>query len=338
VLGALVLSAISPFGIVVVAAVLGCLVALDFLRSGRRLPGGTPTALIHSGPLQGGQDIAGAHFLAGTAQSRAFPRLLAVLLGGLPLLFYDLWISHSDPLLAGWNAQNLTPSPPAWDLLLSFSPVLILAFVGAWSGGIRSAGGRIAGVWAVLAFFFLAIPFGLQRRFMVGLYVPLAVLALFALDRIGKKWRVRGTRLIGLVLLLSIPTNLLVLLAGVHGAQTLDQRLYLTAAENQAMDWLEENTPPDALVLAAPETGLFLPAQTGRRVIYGHPFETVNAEWEKASVIAFFETGNEAYLFERDVDYIFYGPREDALGDSLPLRVLETVFDSGDVTIYQVKR
>ena len=41
------------------------------------------------------------------------------------------------------------------------------------------------------------------------------------------------------------------------------------------------------LILSSPEMGLFIPAQTGRRVLYGHPFETVNADAEKDLVLVF---------------------------------------------------
>ena len=61
---------------------------------------------------------------------------------------------------------------------------------------------------------------------------------------------------------------------------------YLTQDETAALNWLKDNTAADAVILAGPEMGLFIPAQTGRRVIYGHPFETVNAELEEENVLA----------------------------------------------------
>ncbi len=48
--------------------------------------------------------------------------LIAIGSGGLPLLIYDLWVTQTNPMLASWNSQNITPSPPIWDTLISFSP------------------------------------------------------------------------------------------------------------------------------------------------------------------------------------------------------------------------
>jgi len=50
--------------------------------------------------------------------------LLLVLIGGAPLMLYYVWIAAYDPVIAIWNAQNLTLSPPLWDLLVSLSPAL----------------------------------------------------------------------------------------------------------------------------------------------------------------------------------------------------------------------
>ncbi len=69
------------------------------------------------------------------------------------------------------------------------------------------------------------------------------------------------------------------------------RRLYLTRGEVQALDWIRQNTNPGDLFLASPETGLLIPAYTGRRVLYGHPFETVDAEIQRKTVESYFSDG-----------------------------------------------
>jgi hypothetical protein len=70
-------------------------------------------------------------------------------------------------------------------------------------------------------------------------------------------------------------------------------------------------------------------------VLYGHPFETVDAEGQEQALIAFFEAGgDDHFLSERGVDYVFYGPRERELGEfSIP--GLEPIFSSGGVELYR---
>jgi len=320
-LAALLLSVINPFGIVIVLIVLGGTLGVRFLlaRLGRASPQ-LRTPLL---------------------------ALFAVLLGGLPVLVYDVWVTYTNPVFAAWNAQNLTPSPPWWDTLVSLSPALLLALIGAgWlirkqirteentPSALAEQNWLVPVVWAGLGLVLLYLPFNLQRRFMMGLYVPVAALAVVGLDALAKHRRRFRLGMI-LVLTLSLLTNVVVLLSGLYGARTHDLAIYLTAGETDALAWIEENTPEDALILSSPEMGMFIPAHTGRRVLYGHPFETVDAEEQEQALIDFFQAGgDDHFLSERGVDYVFYGPRERDLGDfSIP--GLEPIFSSGDVELYR---
>ena len=76
------------------------------------------------------------------------------------------------------------------------------------------------------------------------------------------------------------------------------------------MDWLNENTDPDVLILADEEVGLLIPSITGRRVLYGHPFETVNAENERKYLREFIVIDQddrfyEKTITEREIEVIF---------------------------------
>jgi len=314
-LTSLLLAIISPFGVVVVLVILGGLFMWElggniYQRYRRKI----------------GVDLSWLRTIS--------LRWVLVFLFGIPLLLYYLWVVYSDSVLAGWNAQNLTSSPPPWDLLLSLSPALILALVGGgilWRRSDRQL--RLLLVWIILGIVF-----------MVGLFFPIASLA-----GIGIAWieseKPRTAGVLGkLVLLLSFPTTLLVLLFSQYGVQSHDPLLYLSRGEAQALEWIQSNTSPDALILASPETGLFIPARTGRRVIYGHPYETVNAVVEKQVVARFFQGVDDDerfyidFLSQRQVDYVFLGPRERQLGNLHALELLSLVYSTGDVEIYEYSR
>ena len=106
--GALVLSVINPFGVIIVLMVLGG----DLLW----------------------------RLVTKAWSFDIFWQIFVVALLGLPVLAYDVWVTMVDPIFAGWNAQNLTPSPPVWDVLISLSPALLLALAGFW-GMLRKRGG-----------------------------------------------------------------------------------------------------------------------------------------------------------------------------------------------------
>jgi hypothetical protein len=111
----------------------------------------------------------------------------------------------------------------------------------------------------------------------------------------------------------------------------------MTRDERLAMAWLADNAPPNGLVAAAPDTGLYIPGWSGQRVFYGHPAETASAERREAELRAFFATGDISEL-PYVPDYVFYGARERALhaGDWQPGDQWPVAHREGTVTIYAV--
>ena len=323
ILASLILGIILPFGIILAVVVLGGLVVWDIWE---RL-----------GPVKR-KSWRSEIITDSLRRSDYFRKIIGILIGGFPILIYEIWITQSDPLLANWNAQNLTISPPVWDLFISLGITLILAAPGAWvAWKKKNTAARILIVWSCLGLLMLYAPLGLQRRFMLGLYVPLAGLAGIGLDFLFPMRKRLAFAAICLVVILVIPTNVMIIMGGIQAVQNKDARLFLSAEEKEGLDWIAANTPQNALILASPEMGLYVPAYTGRRVIYGHPFETVNAEQMEASVVNYFEGSNdkEALADLSDVDYVFYGLRERKLGNLLIGPELTEVFSAQDLQIFE---
>ncbi len=277
-------------------------------------------------------------------ESRKFiwqPQIFSLLLGGV-LLLYQYWATVTDPVLAGWNKQNITPAPPVWEFIIGFSPALVPAIWtirDQWRAGAGEKN-KLLVIWVLVGAGLIYFPFSLQRRFMFALFVPVAGLAVQGLMSLLVDKKIRQ-RLWLVLLILSLPTNVFILLAGLFGVQTQNPKLYLTGDEKAALDWVSQNTEEDALILSSPEMGLFIPAQTGRRVLYGHPFETVDAEAEKGFVESFYSDRfdsiqEEKFIDELGIDYVFYGPREADLGHFDELDDLVPVFNQGEVTLFAV--
>jgi hypothetical protein len=299
----LALAIVQPFAVVIVYATLGVSLLLRWQRDGR-----IPWPQVWMA------------FIAGAVT--------------LPLSVYTLWVTQADPVLRGWTAQNVTPSPPVWDYALGYGLVLALAVPGAVVAIRRRTDlDLLLLAWVGVTAIALYAPFALQRRLSLGLHIPLAILAAMGLARLTKRRLVTG-----LAFAATLLTTLLVVVLAIGGGMKHDSKLFVSADEAAAMDWLHEHTPRDAVVLASPEMGLFIPAWAGRRVVYGHPFETVNAEQTRARVETFFASGTsraerDAMLTGWNVAFVFVGPRERALGmTELPGR---EVFHNATVTICQ---
>ena len=318
------LALIQPFAVPALFLILGAFLGLRGLRGLQNRQQGRiawPTLRAEVGPL----------FLAGLAAA--------------PILLYDAWVVRTNPALAGWNAQNLTPSPPVWAYLVGYGLLLPPALLGAVRAARRrSDGDLLLLAWVGVTAPLLYAPFPLQRRLVLGLHIPLALLAEAGLQAMVTQGRPRLAR--GLAAA-TLPGTAFLLLLSLIGGLSRSDLLFLTRGERAALDRLADHPLRATLVLAAPETGLFIPAWSGQRVLYGHPFETVRAEAMKEKVAAFFAptatlASRQALLRSYDVDYLLVGPRERVRmgGRDLPVEALglTAVWSEGDVTLYKAIR
>lgn len=230
--------------------------------------------------------------LAGRDRRLPWPGLLvavAAAAGAAPLMLYDLYISRTNPALAAWSAQNLTPSLPPWNYALGYGLVLVLA-LGGIAVAARCRQPLFLLSWVGSAAVLLYVPFALQRRFITGLHVPLALLAALAVEQLlwpRVRPRRRGTVTAALVAFTAL-TNLFVPLVAVAGVARGQPPLVMSRGEAAACAWLHQHTAWTDTVLAPAQVGQFIPAWAGNRVVYGHPFETIEAETKLAQVTRFY--------------------------------------------------
>lgn len=329
------------------------LVYYDLLASGARwrqfplvFAFGLALAVIQPFAVVVGAAISVGYLLWEWIETRRWPALPAAVgfaAGGGAFLLYQYSAIQSEPILSLWNAQNLTPTPPAWDVLIAFSPALILAAAAIiYLFRNRQAGRCKLFVIMIIAGIALAyFPFSLQRRFLLGYFIPCAFLGVMAIIQVsGVKSRLRSG-LAAALLLLSMGTNLLVLLGGLSAIPRHDPMLFITKDENLAFAWMSAQERQAGPILASAETGMFIPAYTGWRVVYGHPFETVHAEQRKADINAIFDGSMSAgdiemYLVRNRIRYIFWGPREQLIRTDNPFEEYDIAYQNSGVTIYRL--
>jgi uncharacterized membrane protein len=107
-----------------------------------------------------------------------------------------------------------------------------------------------------------------------------------------------------------------------------------------ACTWLDQHTHWTDTVLAPTDVGQFVPAWAGNRVVYGHPFETIEAKEKEAEVDRFFTTGTpssqrRAILARYGVRYVLLPrPMPDLEAPDLGL---VPVWNRGDTTLLAVE-
>jgi hypothetical protein len=259
-------------------------------------------------------------------------------LAAAPWLVQAALITMRHPTLALWNAQNQTPSPPVWDAAIAGGVLLLLAIPGAVvAARRRTPRDVIVLLWLGLGTLALYAPFSLQRRLSIGLWMPLTLLAGLGLRRVV--WPRVGPRLrplVGAGLAVALVTSNLLVVAATLGAVAARQPdIFMTRAQAMALDWLRANAGR-GLVAAPPAQALWVPARTDARVIYGHPFETVQADERKAEVEAFFagDVPGPAFVAEQRVAYILAQSSGDARWVAPADWVWRVVFEQDGVVIY----
>jgi hypothetical protein len=275
---------------------------------------------------------------------------IALAAGGGPFLVNAYLASIHNPAFSAWSAQNQTPSPPPWDYALGYGVVLLLALGGLWVALRR----RRASDWLLVAWtgstaVLLYLPFSLQRRLVIGLVVPLGLLATMGWAWLSARHQAhaparadrqrRSFLRAPVVWSLAGMTHLFVVVIALVGTLSHHSALYLGDDERGGLAWLAVHAAPDALVLAGPETGLYIPAWAGQRVWYGHRFETVGADRRRAQVEAFYRDGDQSLLQGSPplrADYVWYGPRERALSQGRwePDPAWRPVYARGAVVVY----
>jgi len=262
-------------------------------------------------------------------------------LGGGIWVAYDYWILRSHPVLAAWTAQNQTLSPPIIDYLFGYAVILVPGMIAIFRArSYRSPEGRLMLAWAVAGALLLYAPVAFQRRLALGLFYPLAALAALGIVSVAGSRR-RVAMILMVVILAGLPSNLLAAAAGPVQVGRGDPLLVVDSSDLDAYRWMETHVEGGPIVLAGPTTGNRLPAYADVRVLYGHPFETPNADLARADVEAAF-SGNmplgEAltWLEKNGVQYVFYGPLERGLGSPPWLAELTEIYRRDRTVIYRV--
>ena len=276
-----------------------------------------------------------------------------------PLIFYYAWVLDTNEVFRAWDAQSITLSPHPLHYLVAYGPMLVLALLAS-----KRPGSGLLWIWILATAILVYAPLNPQRRFVEGVHVPLSILATCGLfDALLPRLRqtswfqaaarrpsysIAGLeRILILAFLGFMSLSNLYILASV-GTTTSIQQVYpffRSRDELDAVEWLRANTDPSEVVLSAYETGNYIAAHAGNRVVIGHWAETLEFDQKEQEVDRFFSSpsdGNtQSQILDRyGVEYVFVGDREKQLGqrDSILTGNLQIVYENETVKVYRVVR
>lgn len=280
-----------------------------------------------------------------------------------PLYLYYLSVWRSNEVFRLWDVQAGTPAAPWPHYLVAFGPMLLLAALFWWKLSAKRSEFNVLWIWIFTAALLLYSPLNPQRRFIQGVHVPLALLAAAGLVQIvlprwqnGRLWQkliahpryetAKLRRFVIMIFLLLMSLSNIYLWVDVSRIAALTQPdlFFRPAAEATTIDWLRENVAETAVVLGSYQTGNYVAAQAGQRVMLGHWAETVDFVGKETAVAQFFSSSTshnwrQALLAQFDVAYVWFGPREQALGafDPETAPYLTPVYQNQSIILYAVQ-
>jgi hypothetical protein len=298
---------------------------------------------------------------------RVFFSLALVVVVSAPAALYWGWVSSGahpawQQALAQYdNLGAVTPDPAHLVILLGGTFLLALAtFDGLVPLRSQTDERLLIKSWFIIVPLLVYLPLRFQIMLLTGYSLPLAVLATVGLFDHVLPWlqeRAPGSRLrrwltterlnrvVPALLLVAVSvTNLYLVGWRVLDLNRHEYPFYLTRDEVLAFDWLEEQTPPDEVVLSAFIVGHFIPGLTGDRALLGNAVMTLDFDTKREMVKAFFDprtydSERLALIREYSIRYVFYGPAERALGQYDPGKssLFAEVFSSPRVKLYAVQ-
>jgi hypothetical protein len=269
----------------------------------------------------------------------------------LPALGYSIWLFEFHPIFQYWSQQGhnikFMPSPQVQMFAYGSIGLLAMARLLQFRSNPLSLVERFLLVWFVGIFSCVhlgsLIPaLGFSPQNAIPLFAPLVMLA-FSL-RVRLRPLHRGLFLSGMAALLVIGN-----LGGLaYSSQPFTggrdaSKYYATSDEVAALDWLDKNLRPGAVVLALPPVASRISKYTSASSLVGHysvtpKYNSTMARVRRLLTAHEFTPSERRRLRDLGADYLFVGPQEQHwLGfdpDGAP--GLTRVFAQGSVAIYSV--
>jgi hypothetical protein len=218
-------------------------------------------------------------------------------------------------------------------------------------------------IWVFSAALLVFAPLDQQRRYVLGVQIPLAILASIGLTRVAlpalkqtatfrrliqkPRYSVAGLERLFIVLFLAIMSlSNIYILADLSANLSFEQPypFFRTRAEIAAIEWLQANTDRSDIILTGYQTGNYLGAHAGNLVVIGHWAETTDWERKYREAYRFYnsltdDVWRQDFLNYYDVSYVWLGPEERSLGQYNldEADYLRTVYRRDGIELYKVR-
>lgn len=264
----------------------------------------------------------------------------------MPAAIYHLYMM-STPWWQNqiWNSNTEAPNIVyvvfGYGLLLFFS---ILSVYKVIKKEIKVSHAPFLIIWFLGQLALIFLPISVQRRFLEGYDVLLAILATPFIMRVIQKrpWLIKGRAFPALVFIVLFSLSFVLVVYFDFSNYTKRVPLIYISRDNlEAMEALREYTAPDDLILADLYSGNTIPGIAMRHVFAGHGAETINFKYKLDALTRFGKSTDYderlAILKNNKIDYLFYDPNWNWAWNPEDEPSLEKIYEKGQYRIYKVR-
>lgn len=199
-----------------------------------------------------------------------------------PAVAYHLYFGYVDPLLAIRATQNVAVVAHAVPMLIGlgiFFPLMVLYFVFRHIKSTWTPQDRFLIVWIVALIVAVILPTQFQRRYVEGLYFPMAIGAAGAVQMIFYNLRGKMLRIFFVCAIVSLSFySSADFLYRYTTTQEIDA-LLVPAGQADGYVWMRARLPEGSVVLSWYHPALLIPGITGHVSYLAHKSETLH--WQE---------------------------------------------------------
>ncbi len=267
--------------------------------------------------------------------------LLLMLCGafGIVPAAYNWYLLHSNEVLEKTLIEtNVLHSPGILALIVGFGSTAILLLPAIylhlrrqieWQPALR-----LLWIWLLVGLVLAYAPFSFQRRFLMALYIPAALLAVFYLRHLLlQKHSVLKALLVSLFIISLLPSTLRLM-----NLQCNRLKLSYSQELEQMFNWMNQNQSQEKLVFSQAWLGAMIPAFTRHRVWVGHWSETLDYEGKRQLASQFWhmpQQDQQRFLDVCPAELFLLGPEDAGDVSDLNNLGLSLAYRSGDYRLYQ---
>lgn len=260
---------------------------------------------------------------------------------------YQYFSIKNDPILRAWDQQNVTLTPGFINLIFGLSPffigIAIMVYLNIKNKIQISKPIWLMIIWILFTICMAFVPFNLQRRFLVGIYLPITIVFWYTTKSYIQSNQKRLKNAIPYILIGSvIISNLIIFVGSTSAINNKDDIFFIRNNVSSAIDWMDRNIEKNSVILSDESNGLKIPALGHYKVVYGHPFESIRADEMKLNVSNIWtgqmsEENAKEFIIEYDVDYVFCGYKVSINECPKITNQYKVVYNTEHVAIFQVK-